>query len=95
MTLAEFDEKIAQLEIIQASAVAMQLSDITELIDDLSLKRVELITSPLINMEQQLTSDDIEDFNSIAEAFDNGTAEIEEVNNLIDKAITIGRKLLI
>ena len=95
MTLAEFDEKIAQLEIIQASTVAMQLSDITELIDDLSLKRVELITSPLINMEQQLTSDDIEDFNSIAEAFDNGTAEIEEVNNLIDKAITIGRKLLI
>ena len=94
MTLAEFDHKIAQLKIVQGKAEAMQLAEITDLIDQLETQRVTLVTSHLSNIENVMTDEDIADFDAIATAFENGTAEINQVNTLIDSAISMGKKLL-
>ncbi|PHS52348.1 MAG: hypothetical protein COB01_07445 [Lutibacter sp.] len=94
MTLAEFDQKIIQLKIVQTNAEAMQLAELTNVIETLETLRVELVTRPLNNIEHILTEGDIATFDAIATAFENGTVEINQANALIDNVIEVGKKLL-
>jgi len=94
MTIQEFDKQIAHLKKVNEKARGMQSSDLTEIIDDLETKRVELLTAGLINLQINLSANDVAELNDIAATFDQERENITNVTGLIDKAIGIGKQLV-
>ena len=94
MTLAEFNDKIAQLRIVQIEAEGSQLKELNTLLEGLETKRIEFLAIPSINIETTLTEGDIAVFNYVSKTFKNSKVEIELANTLIENAIVLGKKLL-
>jgi hypothetical protein len=94
MTLAEYDQKIIDLKKVQAKASGLKLAEITAVIDDLETARLESITSIISSANFGFSDEDISELRNIAQAFESASNEIDEANELIDNAISLGKKLL-
>jgi len=94
LTIQELNEKIDRLKKVKDKSSGMQRSDLAEIIDDLETKRVELLTEGLVNLQISLSEEDISDLDNIANAFAQESETIENQNDLIDRAIEIGRDLV-
>ncbi|HEY9083491.1 MAG TPA: hypothetical protein VIN73_09155 [Vicingaceae bacterium] len=93
MTLADFDEKIDELKLVRSKANGLKKAELTNLIDNLETKRVSILVAPINNADFGFTQDDIDELKVIAQQFQVATDEIEEANELIDNAISLGTKL--
>tara|TARA_B100000809_G_C15069806_1_gene505560 strand:+ start:677 stop:970 length:294 start_codon:yes stop_codon:yes gene_type:complete len=94
MTLYEFDKKIDELKIVRSKAEGIRRSRVNSVIEKLEMKRLENITESLRNMETTITAEDLTDLTNIADTFENSAQEIQNVNNLIDNSIGIGKRIL-
>lgn len=94
MTLAEYDQKIAELKQVQAKANGLKLAEITAVIDDLETSRLESITSIITSADFGFSAADIAELSNIAQTFESASNEINDANELIDNAISLGKKLL-
>lgn len=94
MTLAEFDEKIAELELVLNKANGLKKAELRDIIEDLETKRVSFLTKSINDTDFGFTQADIKELQVIAQKFQDGTEGIEESNELIDNAIRLGKKLL-
>jgi len=93
MTLADFDKKIDELKLVRTKAHGLRKAELTNIIDNLETKRVNILVAPINNADFGFTQDDIDELKVIAQQFQVATDEIEEANELIDNAISLGTKL--
>lgn len=92
MTIDQFNAKIDQLNIVVVKATGLRLIKLSAIISDLETARVELITEELVNLD--MSNDDVEKLEAVADAFNSSAADIDDANNLIDTAISIGSRLV-
>mgnify|MGYP003635999222 CR=1 FL=1 len=95
MTLADYDKKIEELKVVRAKAKGLQKAELTVLIDDLETKRVSFLTQPINEADFGFSQGNIAELKEIAQKFETATEEIEEANELIDRAINLGKKLVL
>lgn len=94
MTLAEYDQKIEELEAVQSKSSGLKKAEITNVLDNLRTARVESLAGKLSNADFGFSSEDVQELEAIASSFQGATDEIDNANELIDNAIRLGKKLL-
>ena len=70
MTLAEYDDKISDLQEVQANATGLKKAKLTSVIDDLRTARVETLTDKLNAGDFGFSSDDIAALKEISNTFE-------------------------
>ena len=94
MTIHELADKIEQLEKISTEATGMQAARLRQTIDNLETKRVEILTQGLINMNVNMTQQDIDGWDTIRYTFEQERENIANLSSSIESAINLGKKLL-
>jgi hypothetical protein len=94
MTLDEFKEKIAQLELVKNEATGLKAMELMDIISDLSVKVAELETSFLIILEEGISTQDFEELESITNTFNTEAETLANRNELIVNTISIGKKII-
>lgn len=94
MTLSEYDEKIENLKTVRSKANGLKKAQLTSVIDNLRTARVEELTSVLNAGGFGFSAENIAELKSIANTFQQGSNDIQDANELIDNAISLGKKLL-
>ena len=94
MTLNEFEEKIAQLELVKNKATGLKAMELMDIISDLSVKVAEHETSFLTALEEGISAQDFEELEHIATTFNTETETLANRNELIDKTISLGKKIV-